>query len=340
MTRRTPAPSQARSRSESPEGEPARRPLWRDPVAYAELFALANLAFLGVDIALAHAVNQFRHPGEWLPLYYSAGATVVLLLSQLLCGYRPGPDWSVGLGCPRPIRRRLAGWLGALVGWSAIFLGVMGLIFHLKSQFFELQTLKSLVYAAPFAAPLAYTGIGLLILLNRMVDARSPEWGWWVVVLAMFGFAGNFVLCLTDHAQNGFFHVTEWIGVIAAAYTMAALVAVMVEPESKPVRWFAGAVLGAAGAVGLLGAALHLMGNLQVDSVGEVYRLIASGAWREPLASGSVPGAFLYGAPSFAPLLFTNLAVLAAIGLVSMPHVPAPVADRPAGFAHEPSLRG
>jgi len=63
--------------------------------------------------------------------------------------------------------------------------------------------------SAPFAAPLAYAGLGLLVLLNRMVPAESPEWGWWIVFLALGGFAGNLALSLTDHAQNGFFNALE-----------------------------------------------------------------------------------------------------------------------------------
>ena len=69
----------------------------------------------------------------------------------------------------------------------------------------------------PFAAPLAYTGLGLLLLLDRMVDAADLDWARWVVLLALGGFVGNFVLTLADHAQNGFFHPSEWIGVVAGA---------------------------------------------------------------------------------------------------------------------------
>ena len=56
-----------------------------------------------------------------------------------------------------------------------MFIGIVGLVLHLKSQFFQQWTLASLVYAAPFAAPLAYTGIGLLLILNRLVDANHAN---------------------------------------------------------------------------------------------------------------------------------------------------------------------
>jgi hypothetical protein len=41
--------------------------------------------------------------------------------------------------------------------------------------------------------------------MNRMVAAGTVEWGRWVLLLALGGFAGNLVLSLCDHAQNGFF---------------------------------------------------------------------------------------------------------------------------------------
>ena len=60
--------------------------------------------------------------------------------------------------------------VGHLVGWCAIAIGLVGVVLHLDSRFFHERTIKSLVYAAPFAAPLAYTGLGLLLVMNRMVD--------------------------------------------------------------------------------------------------------------------------------------------------------------------------
>jgi hypothetical protein len=66
--------------------------------------------------------------------------------------------------------------LGHLTGWCAIAIGLIGTVLHLDSHFFYERTIKSLVYAAPFAAPLAYTGLGLLLVMNRMVDRQSGEW--------------------------------------------------------------------------------------------------------------------------------------------------------------------
>ena len=39
-----------------------------------EAFVLVNLGFLSLDIYLAHSVNEFRHPAEYLPLWFSLAA--------------------------------------------------------------------------------------------------------------------------------------------------------------------------------------------------------------------------------------------------------------------------
>ena len=173
---------------------------------------------------------------------------------------------------------------------------------HLESSFFDEQTLKNLVYTAPFAAPLAYAGVGLLLILDRMVDPRSTEWARWVVLMALGGFVGNFVLTLADHAQNGFFQPAEWIGVIAAAIAVGALTAVLIVPDNRPLLGLCAWVMAAQGVVGGLGAAYHVAANLT--------------------RPGAIWEKFLYGAPAFAPLLFANLAILALIGLWALAAIP------------------
>ena len=247
-----------------------------------EAFALVNLAFLSADIYLAHSVNHFDHPAEYIPLYFSMIAPVVLLAA--LAAFRPGtvnPAWRD---------------LGLLVGWGAIVVGCAGVVLHLESQFFIESTLKSLVYAAPFAAPLAYTGLGLLLLLNRMVEPESTEWAYWVLLLALGGFLGNFVFSVTDHAQNGFYHATEWIPVFSSALAVGFLLApFLVSVERRFLRLCVYVLLLQA-AVGVLGFALHTIANLEG-------------------LSPSMFENFVYGAPAMAPLLFPNLVLLALIGL-------------------------
>jgi hypothetical protein len=261
---------------------PSRSKWYGDHRLWVEAFVLVNLAFLSLDIYLAHSVNQFRRWPEYIPLYFSLAAPAVLLVG-LLAG-----EW----GGYR------AAWrdLGYLVGWAAVGIGLAGVVLHLDSRFFYDRTIKSLVYAAPFAAPLAYTGLGLLLLMNRMVASDSPEWPRWVLLLTLGGFFGNFVFSLTDHAQNGFFHWTEWIPVVSSAFAVGFLAAPLFTAVGRRFLWLCAAVMFVQGAVGLLGFYFHIAANLH----GPAPRL-----WDN----------FIFGAPALAPLLFPNLVLLAYIGL-------------------------
>ena len=101
-----------------------------------------------------------------------------------------------------------ARWAGGVIGALSVWVGIWGTILHIQSAFFRRFALDGLVYAAPFVAPLAYAGIGFLLLANRRSLFRPAAddfgWGRWVTMFAAGGFAGNFVLSLLDHEQNGF----------------------------------------------------------------------------------------------------------------------------------------
>src|SRR5689334_11744057 len=139
---------------------------WLNPQLWVEAFVTLNLGFLTFDIYLAHSVNQFRNQAEFIPLLFSAIAAPLMLIALALRG------------------RWAAVWkdLGYFVGWAAVLIGLTGVIFHLESRFFFERTLQSLTYSAPFAAPLAYTGLGFLLIMNRMVDPRSVEWTRWILL--------------------------------------------------------------------------------------------------------------------------------------------------------------
>lgn len=247
-----------------------------------ELFVASNLAVLAGDIVLAHSVNQFRKPAEYIPLYFSAGAPLLLVL-----------------GVIAKIRwKSEAAWrdLGLLVGGLAVLVGLAGVVLHLQSSFFAEHTLRSLTYAAPFVAPLAYAGLGFLLILNRMVDPETDEWARWVILLATGGFVGNFVLCLTDHATNGFFLKTEWIPVISSALATGFLLVPIVLPVSRRYLDLCLGVLSIQALVGIVGFWFHLRMNFYTPGASLFEKSI-------------------YGAPPMAPLLFPNLVALALIGL-------------------------
>jgi hypothetical protein len=178
-------------------------------------------------------------------------------------------------------------------------------IFHLQSHFFYERTIKSLVYAAPFAAPLAYTGLGLLLVMNRMVAADSRDWPMWVLLMALGGFVGNFLFSLMDHAQNGFYHWTEWIPVVSSALAVGFLVVPFLTPVTQRFLWLCVILLLIQASVGVLGFILHAQGNLHG---------VAPTLWDN----------LVFGAPPLAPLLFPNLVLLAFISLWALrPHLPA-----------------
>ena len=54
---------------------------WNQPELWAEVFALLNIGFLTFDIYLAHSVNQFRNPAEYIPLLFSATSPLVLIVA-------------------------------------------------------------------------------------------------------------------------------------------------------------------------------------------------------------------------------------------------------------------
>lgn len=292
--------------------EPA-GPWWAQPIVLVELFALSNVAFLAVDIAVAHAINAFANRAEWIPLIVSPVASLLLVLAMLLTR-RVTPPVPVRGGPRLSGREHFARGLGLLAGWICVVVGVAGLIFHLESQFFVRRTLASLVYTAPFVAPLAYAGLGLLLILNRMVRSQALEWAQWVTLLAMGGFAGNFILSLADHAQNGFFVPAEWIGVFAGAFATSGLLLAALRPADRTLRRWLVPLMLVQMAVGTLGFVLHVRANLAKPGPTFLER-------------------FLYGAPALAPLLFADLAILGLLGLwaLSRADQPAPEPAVPTG---------
>jgi hypothetical protein len=251
---------------------------------WLEVFVVFNFFCLTGDILLAHASNSFRNRWEYLPAWFSPAAAALLALGLVA----------------RVAASRATLWsrLGTGVAWSAIAVGAAGVLFHLDSRFFYEHTIRSLTYAAPFAAPLAYMGLGCLLLMNRNVSRKSGDWAKWVLFFATGGFAGNFLLSLTDHATNGFFRWSEWIPVISSALAVGFfLIYFLHEPPRSYAKWCL-AILVLQVIVGGAGFILHAL----ADWHGPSHRLFSN---------------IISGAPLFAPLLLPNLAILGFLGLVA-----------------------
>ena len=253
---------------------------WNQPQLWLEAFAILNVGFLTFDIYLAHSVNQFRNRYEYIPLFFSAGAPLILLVALWFRNRHPFV-WRL---------------LGGVIGATAVLVGLTGVILHLESHFFYERTLRSLTYSAPFAAPLAYTGLGFLLILNRMLDPEAVEWAQWVILFTLGGFIGNFIFSLADHAANGFFYPLEWVPVAASAVAVGFLTVPLVMRVTRQFIDLCTAILLLEAVVGLWGFFLHTEGNLRGPSIHSFDN-------------------FIYGAPPMAPLLFPNLMVLGIIGL-------------------------
>lgn len=246
---------------------------------FLECFIVINLAFLAVDVYIAHSINAFAHSAEWIPFVVSIAAVPLLLVARIFGGMRANQFTGVG------------------VGSVSIVVGVVGMLYHLDSQFFANFTIRSLVYTAPFIAPLSFAGIGLLLIMHHTVQEESLEWGRWVLVMACAGFLGNFILSICDHAQNGFFDWREWIPVYASAMAVSFLMTAIVQPRNASFLVFCVLILALNGLTGVVGFYLHLSANLAARAE-------------------SLRESFLHGAPILAPLLFPNLALLGIIGIM------------------------
>ena len=268
-----------------------------DPVVDVECFVVANLTLLAVDIFVAHSMNGFAHWAEWIPFVFSA-ASPLLLIGVMVVTRDLRPPWA-RYGSALTAAQRVSRSVGVAIGICSTGVGIAGLLWHLNSQFFEKQTLRNLVYAAPFVAPLAYSGVGFLILLDRMVRSDSDEWARWVILLALGGWIGNFALSLTDHAQNAFFYWDEWIPVAASALAVGALSVAIADYHNRAYLRLCIGLMSLEILVGLTGWILHLIA-----------------VTRSPM--DSLWDRVVYSAPVFAPLLFANLAILAMIGLITL----------------------
>jgi hypothetical protein len=95
----------------------------------------------------------------------------------------------------------------------------------------------------------------------------------------------------------------EWVSVAASAFGVSFLLLAILRPyDDAMLKGAIGVMIGQMG-IGVVGAWLHIAGNLHAPGDSLLDRMI-------------------FGAPVFAPLLFANLAILGIIGLWEMRSVP------------------
>jgi len=247
-----------------------------------ELFIISNLFFLTFDILIAHAMNKFEHNGEYIPLYFSIISSAFLFVFFVF----------------KNKFEFLSKNLNIVIGIISILVGLLGFYYHLDSRLLKEFNIKNMVYTAPLVAPLSYTGIGIVLVVNSIYDSKTDIWIKAILFCGWTGFVGNFILSLADHAQNGFFHISEWVPVISSAIAVGVFFPLFIYKPTKNLLLGCNIALVLQFIIGIMGFILHFEANIN--------------------ATGTNIGEnFIYGAPIFAPLLFINLSILLLFPLSS-----------------------
>lgn len=148
---------------------------WTDRPFLLELFVVVNLAFLILDVYLAHSFNDFAHWAEWIPVYFAGIGTIALAVAVV----QEGP--------------RRAAWMrraGYIVGWGSIAVGLAGLVWHLEGWFFESVTLGAHeealgeIWHLPSNDPI--TGRRFIEMVGEEVgqEPSMRAYGYWSLTLA------------------------------------------------------------------------------------------------------------------------------------------------------------
>ncbi|MCL4509576.1 MAG: hypothetical protein M1470_00670 [Bacteroidetes bacterium] len=254
-----------------------------------------NFIFTGLDVALAHAVNNFVPSYELIPIIYAPlGA-----LSSFLVALNSKPNRYIVL------THIFLMVLGVVVG-------VLGTAFHANEALNPLGQLTWiwLTFASPILAPLAFAGISLVGLYGVVEEVKGqpgllevPGLGTfkapisrdrhflWLVGL---GFAASALTSIIDHGQYGY-SLYKLIPIVYGLFAIGVVISLAVSKN-----WSSGDELTyfwtmiAAIVVGMLGFAFHLSGDLADNGQLSLERILVF-------------------APILAPLLYADLGVLGLI---------------------------
>jgi hypothetical protein len=256
------------------------------------LFVGINLLFTGVDVILAHSINEFIPVYEWIPIFYAPLGAI----SCFVISVKPNPGKWLAL-------------THILLMVAGILVGVIGTAFHANAVLNPsgYLTWSWVVFGSPILAPLAFSGISLLGLyaITEEVDnqpgtlnipglgtfkapiSRERHFLW----LVGLGFGASAITSIIDHAQYGY----SFYKVIAIIFGLFATSVVLYLSIAK--EWTKGDELVyfwtmiLAVIVGVLGFGFHLSADLGGTGVISLERILAF-------------------APVLAPLLFSDLGML------------------------------
>jgi hypothetical protein len=263
------------------------------------LFVGINLMFTGIDVALAHSINQYIPVYEWIPIFYFPFGA----LSCIYLAFKSQPGkWS-------SITHILLMLLGVLVG-------IIGTAFHANAVLNPAGylTWSWVVFGSPILAPLAFSGISLLGLyaITYEVDnqpgkleikgigifkapiSRDRHFLW----LVALGFAASTLTSIIDHAQYGYTFY-KLIAIIFGLFASSVIISLCVSKswsKGDELVYFWTMIIAIV--VGILGFGFHLSADLAGTGALSLERILAF-------------------APVLAPLLFSDLGLL---GLLVVAH--------------------
>ena len=279
-----------------------RLPVTRDQLVLVMM--AVNLFFLSVDIYLAHSISGTIVPNEWIPIIFGVvGAVLLVLAGRIALRNRP-----------------LATIIATVTLLISIVVGLLGAYFHWIRGILptgpvgQRVTLDLLVWAPPIFGPLMYSFVGifglsaawvedppdsgiLVMMGGRRLQLPYPKTQAYFYIIGMAALA-TVASSVLDHARLNFADPWLWVPTLIGVF--GSVVAVVLGALDRPTRAdlityiFAMLLLIV---VGVVGAVLHIEGNL--TSQGDV-----------------VIERFIRGAPFLAPLLFANVGTLGLIVLL------------------------
>lgn len=256
------------------------------------IFVGINLMFTGIDVVLAHSINQFIPVYEWIPVFFFPFGG----LSCIYMAFQTKPQkWSSVMHISL-----------MLIG---VMVGILGTAFHANAVLNPggYLTWSWVVFGSPILAPLAFAGISLLGLyaITEEVDnqpglleikgigifkapiSRDRHFLW----LVGLGFATSTLTSIIDHAQYGY-NVYKLIAIVYGLFASSVVISLCISKKwSKGDELVYFWTMIAAVVVGLLGFGFHLSADLAGTGTLSLERILAF-------------------APVLAPLLFCDLGLL------------------------------
>lgn len=283
---------------------------WRIPVTRDQVMMLMvalNLAFLGLDIYLAHVMNGTLRPNEIIPIVFGPVAAVLLLIAGVIS-----------------LRRRTTAILIAFgVLAVSLLVGLVGAYFHVARaippsglhQSLNIST-NFFIFAPPVIGPLTFSlmaVIGVIAAIQEkptdsgrmsvpgLFSWRTPfsvtrQYYIWIGL----GILSTVLSSVLDHGRFNFENPWVWLPTIIGVFAVVATIAMglIEEPSQGDTITYAIAMIALI-LVGIIGLVLHVETDLATRNEIVIER-------------------FLRGAPFLAPMLFADMGALGLI--VLWPH--------------------